>query len=345
MRFVSTLLVLTTLLTVGASKEDAIDPVTRLVERLLPNHAGSNLIEFRGRHRDGGCAEGARCFSIQNGDKPGTISIAGSTGVEQAAGLHHYLRRFCGAHLGWEATGGHQLHSVPRGSLPPVDDAGVVVNLPFERTVYMNPETFSYSTAFWDYERWEKEIEWMALHGVNTPMALNGVEQVWMRVLTSKDFGLKESEVEEWFGDPAHQAWARNGAAQGSWTGGRPKKWLKRQWDLQRDAVKLMRDFGMTPVLPGFNGHVPPAIARRFPEAKLRRVENWLTDETTVERDHRERKRPAPTEEGGKAHAAARDGDDSLALLVEQDSKWSEHEVHHASHHHEEKKEEEKEEK
>ena len=57
-------------------------------------------------------------------------------------------------------------------------------------------------------------------HGVNTPMALNGVEQVWMRVLTSKDFGLKESEVEEWFGDPAHQAWARNGAAQGSWTGG-----------------------------------------------------------------------------------------------------------------------------
>ena len=344
MRFVSTLLVLTTLLTVGASKEAAIDPVTRLMERLLPNHAGSNLIEFRGRHRDGGCAEGARCFSIQNGDKPGTISIAGSTGVEQAAGLHHYLRRFCGAHLGWEATGGHQLHSVPRGSLPPVDDAGVVVNLPFERTVYMNPETFSYSTAFWDYERWEKEIEWMALHGVNTPMALNGVEQVWMHVLTSEDFGLKESEVEEWFGDPAHQAWARNGAAQGSWTGGRPKKWLKRQWDLQRDAVKLMRDFGMTPVLPGFNGHVPPAIARRFPEAKLRRVENWLTGETTVERDHRERERPATTEEGGKAHTA-RDGDDSLARLVELDSKWSEHEVHHASHHHEEKKEEEKEEK
>ena len=92
MRFVSTLLVLTTLLTVGASKEDAIDPVTRLVERLLPNHAGSNLIEFRGRHRDGGCAEGARCFSIQNGDKPGTISIAGSTGVEQAAGLQHKNR-------------------------------------------------------------------------------------------------------------------------------------------------------------------------------------------------------------------------------------------------------------
>ena len=125
----------------------------------------------------------------------------------------------------------------PRGSLPPVDDAGVVVNLPFERTVYMNLETLSYSTAFWDYERWEKEIEWMALHGVNTPMAPNGVEQVWMRVLTSKDFGLKDSEVEEWFGDPAHQAWARNGAAQVV-DRGRPKKWLKRQWDLQRDAAE-----------------------------------------------------------------------------------------------------------
>ena len=320
MRFASTFLVLATLLTVGAHKEDATDPMTRLVERLLPNHAKNNLIEFRGRHRDGGCAEGARCFSIRNGDTQGTISIAGSTGVEQAAGLHHYLRTFCGAHLGWEATGGHQLHSVPHGSLPPVVDAGVVVNLPFERTVYMNPETFSYSTAFWDYERWEKEIEWMALHGVNTPMALNGVEQVWMRVLTSPDFGLTESEVEEWFGDPAHQAWARNGAAQGSWTGGRPKKWLERQWDLQRRAVRLMRDFGMTPVLPGFNGHVPPAIASKFPEAKLRRVDNWLTG-VGLERDH-------PEEHEKKKKDAE-----------------EEKEAHHASHSREEKKEEKKEDK
>ena len=57
MRFASTFLVLATLLTVGAHKEDATDPMKRLVERLLPNHAKNNLIEFQGRHRDGGCAE------------------------------------------------------------------------------------------------------------------------------------------------------------------------------------------------------------------------------------------------------------------------------------------------
>jgi alpha-N-acetylglucosaminidase len=340
MRFASTFLVLATLLTVGAHKEDATDPMTRLVERLLPNHAKNNLIEFQGRHRDGGCAEGARCFSIRNGDTQGTISIAGSTGVEQAAGLHHYLRTFCGAHLGWEATGGHQLHSVPHGSLPPVDDAGVVVNLPFERTVYMNPETFSYSTAFWDYERWEKEIEWMALHGVNTPMALNGVERVWMRVLTSPDFGLTESEVEEWFGDPAHQAWARNGAAQGSWTGGRPKKWLERQWDLQRRAVRLMRDFGMTPVLPGFNGHVPPAIASKFPEAKLRRVDNWLTG-VGVERDHPEehekKKKKKDAEEEKEAHHASHSREEKKEDKDEDkrdDDKRDEDKREHRSSHH-----------
>ena len=162
MRFVSTLLVLTTLLTVGASKEDSIDPVTRLMERLPAQPCRVEPDQISRRHRDGGCAEGARCFSIQNGDKPGTISIAGSTGVGR--------RRACTTTSGDSAAPtwvGRRLEATsflcPSRIAPAGGRRGVVVNLPFERTVYMNPETFSYSTAFWDYERWEKEIEWMAL--------------------------------------------------------------------------------------------------------------------------------------------------------------------------------------
>ena len=46
MRFASTFLVLATLLTVGAQTEDATDPMTRLVERLLPNHAKNNPVSY-----------------------------------------------------------------------------------------------------------------------------------------------------------------------------------------------------------------------------------------------------------------------------------------------------------
>lgn len=32
----------------------------------------------------------------------------------------------------------------------------------------------SYSMAFWDWERWEQEIDWMALQGINMPLAFTG---------------------------------------------------------------------------------------------------------------------------------------------------------------------------
>jgi hypothetical protein len=28
--------------------------------------------------------------------------------------------------------------------------------------------------AFWNWSRWEQEIDWMALHGVNLPLAFEG---------------------------------------------------------------------------------------------------------------------------------------------------------------------------
>ena len=39
---------------------------------------------------------------------------------------------------------------------------------------YMNYCTFSYTTAFWDWKRWEREIDLMALSGINMPMAMVG---------------------------------------------------------------------------------------------------------------------------------------------------------------------------
>ena len=32
----------------------------------------------------------------------------------------------------------------------------------------------SYSMAYWDWDRWEAEIDWMALQGINLPLAFTG---------------------------------------------------------------------------------------------------------------------------------------------------------------------------
>jgi len=38
------------------------------------------------------------------------------------------------------------------------------------------------SFAWWDWTRWEKEIDWMALQGVNLPLAFTGQEAIWQKV-------------------------------------------------------------------------------------------------------------------------------------------------------------------
>ena len=32
----------------------------------------------------------------------------------------------------------------------------------------------SYSMTYWSWERWEAEIDWMALQGINLPLAFSG---------------------------------------------------------------------------------------------------------------------------------------------------------------------------
>uniref|UniRef100_A0A803NLK2 Reverse transcriptase domain-containing protein n=1 Tax=Cannabis sativa TaxID=3483 RepID=A0A803NLK2_CANSA len=59
---------------------------------------------------------------------------------------------------------GAQLCSVPKaGLLPRVDDNGVIVPRLVPWSYYQNSVSSSCSFAWWDWERWEKEIDWMAL--------------------------------------------------------------------------------------------------------------------------------------------------------------------------------------
>lgn len=54
--------------------------------------------------------------------------------------------------------------------------------------------------AFWDWDRWEKEIDWMALHGINIPLAVTGAEAVWYNVLDK--LGYTKTEINEFISGP-----------------------------------------------------------------------------------------------------------------------------------------------
>lgn len=64
--------------------------------------------------------------------------------MEILAGLHWYLKNWCGSHISWDKTGGAQLFSVPKaGLLSRVGDAGILVQRPVPWNYYQNAVTSS----------------------------------------------------------------------------------------------------------------------------------------------------------------------------------------------------------
>lgn len=133
--------------------------------------------------------------------------------------------------------------------------------------------TFSYTSAFWTWEDWELQLDWLALRGVNLPLAWVGVEKIFVEVF--QEIGLTDAEIATFFSGPAFQSWNRFGNIQGSWHGDLPRDWIDQQFELQKKIVRRMVELGMTPVLPAFAGFVPENITRVWPNASVVRGSAW----------------------------------------------------------------------
>ena len=59
------------------------------------------------------------------------------------------------------------------------------------------------------WKRWEQEIDWMALHGINMPLTLVAHETIMARVY--KKFGLSDEEINSYFVGPATSSFLKNG--------------------------------------------------------------------------------------------------------------------------------------
>lgn len=143
---------------------------------------------------------------------------------------------------------------------------------PFRHRAYLNPCTYGYTTPFWDFARWEQEIDWMAAHGIDLPLAMEGQEFVWRALWRAE--GLADEELAAYFSGPAFMPWQRMGNIEG-YRGPVPEAFFTKKRDLQRQILQRLRALGMTPVLPGFAGYVPKALARRHPQARIYRMVPW----------------------------------------------------------------------
>ena len=228
-----------------------------LLQRIVPNHASQFVIEATQPNG------GKDVFEIES--RNNKIVLKGNNGVAIASALYHYLDNYCHAQITWNGTN----LNLPK-VLPKLANK-IHQQTPYEYRYYLNYCTFNYSMSWWDWKRWEKEIDWMALHGINMPLAITGEEYTWYVVY--KEMGFKDDELKDFFCGPSYFSWFWMGNLDG-WGGPLPLSWMKSHFELQKKILKRQRELGMKPVLPAFTGHVPASFKKKFPNAKLKAT-NW----------------------------------------------------------------------
>ncbi|MBE6287310.1 MAG: alpha-N-acetylglucosaminidase [Mediterranea massiliensis] len=214
------------------------NPIHDLLERIDAGASKKFNIELKKGDKD--------FFELdQRGKK---VVIRGNTYVNIATGLNWYLKYYAGIQLTWN----NMKADLPE-ILPPVvkkERRETDLTLRYD----FNYCTFSYTMAFWDWERWEKELDWMALHGINLPLAAVGQECIWRNVLLR--LGYTKQEVNNFIAGPAFLAWWAMNNLEG-WGGPNPDSWYATQEVLQKKIIRRMKELGIKPVFPGYSGMIP----------------------------------------------------------------------------------------
>ena len=238
------------------------------------------------------------------GSEDGKILIKGTTISAITTGLGWYLNNVAHINIAWNS-----LNEKTVSGDAYVDLSEIVLPLPSKEEThtsdakyryYLNTCTFGYSMTSWTWKRWQQEIDWMALHGINMPLQLVGLEEVWRTFLTMEDangnrkYGYSDEEAKAFVAGPAFIAWwAMNnlegwgGTAAGSKSGYnnlpgaggvQDDAWYARQKKLAKQIVDAQRGLGMQPVIPGWSGMVPTNFADKSKYATRGNGGNWAGD-------------------------------------------------------------------
>lgn len=213
-------------------------PVEALLERIDPG--ASKRIETE-------LVEASEAF-FEIDVRGGKPVVRADSYVHLAVGLNWYLKYYCGIQLSRECLTASLPDVLPMPETPERHTADLDYFYDF------NYCTYSYSMAFWDWPQWERELDWMALHGVDLPLAAVGDECVWRNFLLR--LGYSPEEAADIIAGPAYLAWFEMNNIE-QWGGPLPEGWFPHQEALQKRILQRMKEWGMRPVLPGYSGMVP----------------------------------------------------------------------------------------
>ena len=172
-------------------ESDALQPAKLVLQRLIPSLQSQVSLSQLQRND--------RCDEFQISGTTGNIRVAATSNVAALFGVNWYFRHV--AHL-QISPNGDQLGKVNK--LP--EPSGIIEKKSCYAFRYaLNENTDGYSTPYWDWPRWEHEIDVLAFSGMNTVPIERGADAILYQ--TFRDFGYSDTEIRYWIAQPAHQNW------------------------------------------------------------------------------------------------------------------------------------------
>ncbi len=209
----------------------------------------------------------ADCFTLCLGDKKegkgyyevssqdGKIHIAGDCKISLAMGYYDYLKKYCKVNF---AHCGNTSFTVKEAPLPTEKMAKIIDQ---DKRAYFNYCTFGYSMRSWQWDEWEKEIDFMAMNGINMPLTVVGCEAVMFYTLC--DFGFTEEEALSFVAGPSYYPWQMMTNLD-TFMHIPDKKFIDKRLELGRKILGRELELGMTPIQQGFAGHIPEKLKEKF---------------------------------------------------------------------------------
>ncbi|MDD6275859.1 MAG: alpha-N-acetylglucosaminidase TIM-barrel domain-containing protein [Clostridia bacterium] len=229
------------------------------IRRNTPKIAGNFTLKYTETPPDG-----SDYYEIYSED--GKIVLAGNSNLSLAMAYYRYLNEYCSVVI---TSGEYDISSIYRSPLP---EKKITYTAPQKIRARISYEMFSLSGNFWGFDRWEKEIDFMAMHGINAALQTVGFEAVTFYTLT--DLGMDKNFCAEFASGPAFISRQVTGNIAGIHSIN-SIDYIEKKLSVAKMINDRERQLGIEPIFPAAMPSVPFSLRKKYTKMDIFKAPQW----------------------------------------------------------------------